>query len=283
MQQNTEKQTCKRSHLQLLHSVCSHIYNLQTETCALTLDTHISLSLSCSLIVYLRVVVLSFLFLGRGGGDACLAAGTFPFLRWPVPRCICRGSSLSLQKAQRKKIRKLALMKTRSTVSPSRSLFLSLSPPPLSPSSAMNLERRERRRIKLNSNQLSAAPDDRALKCKCACVSFSLSYSLSPLPLSATFFFFYERRGKALKLCSLTVCWLVSMSAAPSKGPSLYFHKTGLTWPLTARVRLKLLTTCSLEAFRSFNNPWAPVSWLVIILSVVNTVRLYLVVIHSVL
>lgn len=68
------------------------------------------------------------------------------------------------------------------------SLSLALSPPPFTPSSAMNLERRERRRIKLNSNQLFAAPDDRALKCKCACVSFSLSYSLSPLPLSSTFF-----------------------------------------------------------------------------------------------
>ncbi|KAM7380816.1 hypothetical protein PAMP_004089 [Pampus punctatissimus] len=73
-----------------------------------------------------------------------------------------RGSSQSLQKAQRKKIRKLALMKTRSTVS--LFLSLSLSPPPFTPSFAVNLERRERRRIKLNSNQLSAAPDDRALK-----------------------------------------------------------------------------------------------------------------------
>lgn len=157
---------------------------------------HTSPSLSPAVSLFICVLWSSLSSSSGGGADACLAAGTFPFLRWPVPRCICRGSSLSLQKAQRKKIRKLALMKTRSTVSPSRSLFLSLSPPPLSPSSAMNLERRERRRIKLNSNQLSAAPDDRALKCKCACVSFSLSYSLSPLPLSATFFFFMNGGGK---------------------------------------------------------------------------------------
>lgn len=61
------------------------------------------------------------------GGDACLAAGTFQFLGWPAPRCICRGSSLSLQKAQRKKIRKLDLMKTRSTVSLSLSFSSSSS------------------------------------------------------------------------------------------------------------------------------------------------------------
>lgn len=89
MQQNTEKQTRKRSHLQLLHSVCSHIYNLQTETCALTLDTHISLSLSCSLIVYLCVVVLSFVFLGRGGG--CVPCSR----HLPIPPLAC--ATLHLQ------------------------------------------------------------------------------------------------------------------------------------------------------------------------------------------
>lgn len=147
---------------------------------------------SLSLRLYLCVVVLlSFLLLWEGA--ACLAAGTFPFLCWPVPRCICRGSSLSLQKAQRKKIRKLALMKTRSTArSLTLSLSLSLSLPPLfTPSSAMNLERRERRRIKVNSNQLCAAPDDRTLKCKCACVSFfTLLFSLSLSPALSAFFFF---------------------------------------------------------------------------------------------
>lgn len=176
-------------------SVLSHLQPADGDMCIDARYTHLPLSLLQSHCLSACCGPL-FRLPREGRGDACLAAGTFPFLRWPVPRCICRGSSLSLQKAQRKKIRKLALMKTRSTVSPSRSLFLSLSPPPLSPSSAMNLERRERRRIKLNSNQLSAAPDDRALKCKCACVSFSLSYSLSPLPLSATFFFFMNGGGK---------------------------------------------------------------------------------------
>lgn len=80
------------------------------------------------------------------------------------------------RKHTEKKIRKLVLMKTRSTDSLSLffslSLFLPLAPVPLF---TMNLERRERRRIKVNSEQLSAAADDRALKCKRACVCFSLS------------------------------------------------------------------------------------------------------------
>ena len=93
-----------------------------------------------------------------------------------------------------KKIRKLALMKTRSTVSPHPQ-----------PPSAMNLERRERRRIKVNSNHSSSATL-KALKCKCACVSFSLWF---PLSSPALLFFFYERMGKAFKHYRLTHCWLV--------------------------------------------------------------------------
>lgn len=112
------------SHLQLLHSACLHIYNyMQTDTCGHLIHTA---SLYLNLIVYLCVVAL-YSPSSSSRGDACLAAGTFPFLRWPMPRCICRGSSLSLQKAQRKKIRKLALMKTRSTVFLSCSLSLSSS------------------------------------------------------------------------------------------------------------------------------------------------------------
>lgn len=178
---------------------------------------------------YLCVLVFSFLSLSWGG-DACLAASTFPFLLWPVPRCICRGSSLSLQKAQRKKIRKLALMKTRSTVSfpVSLSLFLSHPHPTHPPLFAMNLERRERRRIKFNSNQLSAEPDDRALKCKCACVSFSLSYSASS---PALLFIFYERRGEA---CSLTFCLLVWQVLLPLNDLSFLFfsHENEFLWAL---------------------------------------------------
>lgn len=117
----------------------------------------------------------------------------------PIPPLACATLHLQAIKSKppestRKKIRKLALMKTRSTISFSSSSR--------TPSSAMNLERRERRRIKLNSNQLSTAAL-KALKCKCACVSFSLSDSLSLLPLST---FFYEQMGKALKHWSLTIC-----------------------------------------------------------------------------
>lgn len=178
---------------------------------------------------YLCVLVFSFLSLSWGG-DACLAASTFPFLLWPVPRCICRGSSLSLQKAQRKKIRKLALMKTRSTVSfpVSLSLFLSHPHPTHPPLFAMNLERRERRRIKFNSNQLSAEPYDRALKCKCACVSFSLSYSPSS---PALLFIFLWTKGGSLQF-NLLLAGLTS--AAPSEGSFFlfFFHENEFLWAL---------------------------------------------------
>lgn len=126
--------------------------------------------------------------------DACLAVGTFPSPLRSLPRRICRGSSLSLQNAQRKKIRKLPLMKTRSTLSiPSSS--------PLSPSSAVNLERRERRRIKLNSNHSSSAAL-KALKCKCACVSFSLWF---PLPSPA--FLFLWTDGESLQALQVNHFW----------------------------------------------------------------------------
>lgn len=113
----TVKQMCKCTPF---ISVCSHIYSPKStpgeHSCSFTLITCVFWSFPSSL---------------------CLEEGmrasqpvTFPFLLWPVPRCICRGSSLSLQKAQRKKIRKLSLMKTRSTVSfPRLSLSLPLSPP----------------------------------------------------------------------------------------------------------------------------------------------------------
>lgn len=193
------------------------LHHPHVRLCAVTPDTR-SLSSSCpsSLSVFRT--------------DVCPPAATFSFLCVSVPRCICRGSNLSLQKAQRKKIRKLALMKTRSTVS------LAPSPPPFSPSFAMNLERRERRRIKVNSNQLSAAPDDRALKCKCACVSFSLSPRL-----------FYERRGKALKLCSLTSCWLVCWALLPLKDSICMFFK----------MLRRLNQYWSSARFRKVNSGWA--------------------------
>lgn len=57
-----------------------------------------------------------------------------------------QGIKLEMKKEGEKKIRKLALMKTRS-----QGIL------------AMNLEKE--RRIEVNSNQLSAMPDDKALKC----------------------------------------------------------------------------------------------------------------------
>ncbi len=128
MHKNAEKRTFKCSQVHYLHQ-CAYTF---TTTCRQThvhghlihtapplslLQSH-CLSVCCG---PLLPPALS------SRGDACLAAGTFPFLHWPVPRCICRGSSLSLQKAQRKKIRKLALMKTRSTVSLSLPLSISSS------------------------------------------------------------------------------------------------------------------------------------------------------------
>lgn len=114
------------SHLQLLHSV---LFNITTP-CKQTQSGHLikqPLSLSLSLpSISLSICVLWSSPFSSPAGDACLALGTFPFLRWPVPRCICRGSSLSRQKAQRKKIRKLSIMKTRSTVSFSTSSSHSL-------------------------------------------------------------------------------------------------------------------------------------------------------------
>lgn len=112
------------SHLQLLHSV---LFNITTP-CKQTQSGHlIKQPLSLSLpSISLSICVLWSSPFSSPAGDACLALGTFPFLRWPVPRCICRGSSLSRQKAQRKKIRKLSIMKTRSTVSFSTSSSHSL-------------------------------------------------------------------------------------------------------------------------------------------------------------
>lgn len=130
MHKNMDKHEHKFSHVHTLTSMRLHICNLmQTDTHApdkhsLSLFQCHCLSLCCGPLLHPSL---------SSGGDACLAAGTFPFLRCSVPRCICRGSSLSLQKAQRKKIRKLALMKTRSTVTLSPLLSLLLLSLPLLP------------------------------------------------------------------------------------------------------------------------------------------------------
>ena len=189
MQQNTEKQTCKCSHLQFSHSEGDvHWHSIHTSPPLSLLQSH-CLSVCCGPLFPLPRE--------WGGGGGCVPCSR----HLPIPPLAC--ATLHLQgikseppESTEKKDKKIGHNENQKH---RLSLSLSLSPPPLSPSSAMNLERRERRRIKLNSNQLSAAPDDRALKCKCACVSFSLSYSLSPLPLSATFFFFLWTEGESLE------------------------------------------------------------------------------------
>lgn len=142
------------------------------------------------------------------GGDVCLAAGTFPFLCWPVPRCICRGSGLSLQKAQGKKIRKLALMKTRSTVSFSLLLLLSL---PLLPWTWKD-ERGELKLIQTSSPQRQMT----GLWSVSVRVWVFRSLILSPLPLSTTFFLWTE--GESLEVLKFNHLLTSLMITASSEG-----------------------------------------------------------------
>lgn len=77
--------------------------------------------------------------------NACLAGSTFLF-SYTQCHVAFTGDQAWDEERGRKKIRKLALMKTRS-----QGIL------------AMNLEKE--RRIEVNSNQLAAMPDDKALKC----------------------------------------------------------------------------------------------------------------------
>lgn len=215
----------KCSHMQLLHQCAQH--KLQH------VHGHLihSSSLFLNLIVYQCVVVLSFLslsipvFLSSFLWDACLAASTFLFLCWPVPRCICRGSSLSLQKAQRKKIRKLALMKTRSTVSFSLSSSLSFSfflshlllSLPLLPWTW-----KDERGGELNLIQTSS-PQRQMTGLWSVSVRVWVFCSLIPSLFSRSPLLFFMNGGESPEALQFNLLLAGLMSTALSKGQSLHF------------------------------------------------------------
>lgn len=131
--------------------------------------------------------------------NACLAGSTFLFSHSQCHVAFA-GDQAWDEERRRKKIRKLALMKTRS-------------PGIL----AMNLE--TERRIEVNSNQLSAMPDDKALKCFSPFFSFFLD-----------FFSYRERDWKGLwawqiALDSINPLWVpLVLQAGPGVTPNHCWH-----------------------------------------------------------
>lgn len=152
-------------------------------------------------------------------------ATTFLFLHWPVPRCICMGSSLSLQKAQWKKIRILALMKARSTVSLClcRSLFLSH----LRLSLALLPWTWKDERGELNLIQTSSPELQMTGLWSVRVWVFALLFPLSS-PALLNFFLWTERESPEARQFNLLLSELIGTPTL--KGPSLFS-----SWPNSTR------------------------------------------------
>lgn len=191
-----------------IHYCAKHSNSFYRESLHFHIFNHMILIVCVQCTVLIPLLPSSLSISGRWGKRGCMPCSH----HLPIPLLACATLHLlgikfeSPERTERKKDKKIGSNENQKH--PLSLSFLFPPPPPFLlqvPLFAMNLERRESRRIKFNSKQPSAAPDDRALKCKCACVSFSLSSSLSYFFL----LFFYVRRGKAFKRCSLTFHLLV--------------------------------------------------------------------------
>lgn len=208
MHKNTETDTQTLTPAAFTFSVLTH---LQPHA-----DRHVrghlihTASLFQPFIVYLCVVVLSFLLLGRG----CVPCSR----HLPIPWLAC--ATLHLQgikseppestKKKDKKIGPNENQKHRLSLFLSLSLLLLLSLP------LLPWTWKDERGGELNLIQTSS-PQGQMTGLWSVSVRVWVFRSLILSLLSCSPLFFYERRGKALKLCTLTICWLLSWALLPLK------------------------------------------------------------------